>query len=168
MAKLLHLWLLLGIALATSLAACGDSAGVPTTAGASYVTVPIGEAGGSFAGPNGAGVVVPPGALRGATPMSIGLPPVGSNPALPPGLAPVGATYVITPRGTRFGSPVVVAIPFDPAQVPKGARLRLLHTTGEFDAGWSELAGATPNGNVMQAAAETAASFVVVVRLELP
>jgi hypothetical protein len=150
------------------LGACGDSSGTAGTALPQRAAMPVGEAGGSLIGPNGATVVIPPGALRADTALAIGLPRVGSNPALPAGVAPVGATYALSPRGTEFALPVAIAIPFDPAQVPSGARVRLLRTSGEFAAGWREVADAHPSGNVMEAAANTAASFVVVVRLELP
>lgn len=156
------------LALAAQLIGCGDSSGTAPAAMAAHTASKVGHDGGTLTGPNGAGAVIPPGALAADLPLAIGLPPVGTNPALPSSVAAVGATYALTPRGTEFATPVAIAIPFDPAQVPSGASVRLLRTSGEVNEGWSEVDGARPSGNVVKARASSAATFVVVVRIDPP
>lgn len=119
-------------------------------------------------GPNGAELTLPAGALTSAIQVTLALPPVGSRPPLPPGMAPVGATYSLAPVGLTFAIPAQVAIPFDPAQIPSGARPLLLSTGGEFNASWRSVEGARPAGNRMHGMTDGAGTFVVVVRLELP
>ena len=70
----------------------------------------IGTEGGTVAGPGGASVVVPPGALDTAITIRVAKDSTGA-PALPPDLVAAGDTYVVTPHGGVFAQPVVVRIP---------------------------------------------------------
>lgn len=141
-----------------------EAVGTPPAGASAY----IGPAGGSLQGPNRAAVLIPAGALRADTTLSLELPVVGSSPALPERLVAVGATYALTPRDLEFAEPAVVSIPFDPAQVPSGTQPRLLVSSGADNAGWRPLPGAAPRGNFMTAGIEQAAAFVVVVRVDPP
>ena len=149
------------------LVGCGAQ-GEPALTQESPAALSAGPAGSVDRRPNGAEALAPAGALREGTALAIGMPPVGSNPLLPAGVARVGATYALTPRGAQFNVPVEIAIPFDPAQIPSGAQPFLLSTSGELGAHWAEVPGAIPRGNLMHATASAAASFVVVVHVELP
>ena len=126
----------------------------------------VGADGGSVGGPGGSRLQIPAGALTSPVQVRFGLPPVGSNPALPSGVAAVGATYAVIPADLAFASPVIVEIPFDPAQVPCGAHLQLLRTGRVVTDGWRAVPGAELRGNTLRAAAADGGAFVVVVALE--
>lgn len=84
----------------------------------------VGPAGGTVMGPNGVQVVVPPGAL--GAPVVITVTPTAARP-LPPGMQGLGTVYDLGPAGTSFAVPVTVTLPLDPAQVPAGGQVRMLH-----------------------------------------
>lgn len=128
----------------------------------------LGSAGGRVLGPNGSELSVPSGALKQEVQITLALPPVGTRPPLPLGVAPIGATYAVAPVGMTFAAPAQVAIPFDPAQVPRGARPLLLSSGGEFNAPWHAVSDARPAGSRMHGMTDGAGTFVVVVRLEIP
>jgi alpha-tubulin suppressor-like RCC1 family protein len=84
----------------------------------------VGPAGGTVAGPNGTQVVVPAGAL--SAPVLITITTAAVRP-LPPGMQALGTIYDLGPAGTSFAVPVTVTLPLDPALVPAGAQVRMLH-----------------------------------------
>jgi len=109
-----------------ALAACGGGGGdeaAPPSASAM-----IGAAGGTVSGPNGASVVIPPGALAADTTIAIEETSAGSPP-LPGGFSAAGRMFAFTPHGTTFALPVTVTLPFDPASVPAGRTPALYKTT---------------------------------------
>lgn len=118
-------------ALVFALTSCGGSDDVAPPANQ------VGPAGGTVTGPNGTQVVVPAGAL--SAPMVITFTPTTTAPPMPAGLQVLGTIYDIGPSGTTFTAPVTVTLPLDPAQVPAGARLRMLHGTSPN--AWEELPG---------------------------
>lgn len=103
------------------LGACGG--GGNADEGGSTIPPPppagVGPAGGTVTGPNGAKVVVPPGALTTTVDIRIEQTSAGA-PALPAGRAAFGQMFAFTPHGTAFAVPVTVTLPFDPASVPAG------------------------------------------------
>ena len=117
--------------LAIALTSCGGSDDVAPPANQ------VGPAGGTVTGPNGTQVVVPAGAL--SAPVAITFTPTTTAPPMPAGLQVLGTIYDIGPSGTTFTAPVTVTLPLDPAQVPAGARLRMLHGTSPN--AWEELPG---------------------------
>ena len=118
-------------ALVFALTSCGGSDDVAPPANQ------VGPAGGTVTGPNGTQVVVPAGAL--SAPVVITFTPTTTAPPMPAGLQVLGTIYDIGPSGTTFTAPVTVTLPLDPAQVPAGARLRMLHGTSPN--AWEELPG---------------------------
>jgi hypothetical protein len=149
------------------LAGCGD----PAADTASRTLRPprppplIGPAGGLVPGPNGAMLAVPPQALAAATRLELALPPVGSSPALPPGVVTVGAIYSISPPATAFAIPAQVTIPFDRSQVHGAAGTRLLQAV-KPGVEWQDVAGARPRHDTMQGSVLHAAALVVVMPTE--
>jgi len=131
----------LALSAVVCLAACGggEDTAPPAT---------VGVAGGTVAGPNGAQVVIPPGALAAATPIAVAQASAGS-PAVPSGMAAFGATYAFTPHGTTFSTPVTITVPFDAASVPAGASPVLYKTTAA--GAWERVAGATVNAGTVTA-----------------
>jgi hypothetical protein len=113
-----HITLLLICGAAALLPACGGGDDAPPPANQ------IGPAGGTVTGPNGTQVVVPAGAL--SAPVLITITPA-AVPPLPPGIQALGTTYDLGPSGMRFALPVTVTLPLNPAQVPAGAQVRMLH-----------------------------------------
>ena len=97
----------------------------------------IGPAGGTVTGPNGTQVVVPAGAL--SAPVVITITSTTIAPPIPAGQQVLGSIYDFGPTGTTFAMPVTVTLPFDPAQAPAGAKLRMLH--GINATTWVELPG---------------------------
>ena len=121
-----------------ALAACGGGGGdeaAPPSASAM-----IGAAGGTVSGPNGASVVIPPGALAADTTIAIEETSAGSPP-LPGGFSAAGRMFAFTPHGTTFALPVTVTLPFDPASVPAGRTPALYKTTGANQ--WLQVPGAS-------------------------
>lgn len=129
-----------------ALAACGgggDAGGTapdPTV----RVTAVIGPAGGTLTAPNGAGVVVPPGALSADTTIGIEQSAAGA-PAPLSGLVAAGPVVAFTPHGTRFALPVTVTLPFDPASVPAGRAPALLKTNAQAE--WEPVIGTRFDGS---------------------
>ncbi|WP_382163592.1 hypothetical protein [Hydrogenophaga sp. ANAO-22] len=128
----LPLWLIACVLLPALLGACGGSSNPPEApAEPERVTAVIGPAGGTVTGPDGAQVVIPPGALRGNTTIGIARSSAGApvRDAFWPAPA---ATYEFTPHGIAFETPVTIRLP-----VPAG-------TTGptawmaSTDADWQE------------------------------
>ncbi|MBN2123094.1 MAG: hypothetical protein JW821_02270, partial [Deltaproteobacteria bacterium] len=59
----------------------------------------------------GAGIEIPPGALRAATEITLGI--VENPPALPPGMRAAAPAVDLGPDGTTFDVPVLVSLPLD-------------------------------------------------------
>ncbi len=126
--------------LALLLAACGGDDTSP----------PIGAAGGTVVGPNGATLVIPAGALAQATSLQINeVDP--STVTLPVGYEAAGAIFAFTPHGTTFAMPVMVTVPFDPARVPAGLMPQFYKTTDTAQTQWQAVAGGTISGNAINA-----------------
>lgn len=100
------------VSLAASLAACGgDDGGAPPT----EASATIGAAGGTLDGPDGARVVIPPGALAQDTRITIARRDTGAPAAGPDGYTPRGATYEFTPHDIVFAQPVTMRVPVPPS-----------------------------------------------------
>lgn len=126
--------LLAAAALLGVVAACSRPPPLPT----------IGPEGGTATAPDGAKVVVPPGALSSHVPIQIEFAGPGA-PDLPPGLEGAGQVYALLPHGTTFAEPVSVVVPLPasalgPAQTPEGPGPYLMKT--DANGSWYELAGA--------------------------
>lgn len=117
------------------LSACGGGDDAVAPAGR------IGPAGGTVSGPNGAQVVIPPGALAADT--AIAVTAASRSADMPSGNASVGTVYSFTPHGQTFAVPVTITVPVDPAQVPAGATVGLLKTANGAAGPWREVTGAT-------------------------
>ena len=104
-------------ALVLLLAACGgdDDAPAPNPP-PSEASATIGAAGGTLDGPDGARVVIPPGALAQDTLVTIARRDTGAPALGPDGYTRRGATYEFTPHEIEFAQPVTMRIP-----VPAGA-----------------------------------------------
>jgi alpha-tubulin suppressor-like RCC1 family protein len=139
-------------ALAALLAGCGGGDAPPPPAPL------IGPAGGTFAGANGAQVVVPAGALAADTAIAIAQSSSGS-PARPDGFDAFGAMYAFTPHGTTFAVPVTITVPFDAASVPAGRTPALFKTNAA--GAWERVVNASANAGTMSAQV-TSFSFLVV------
>ena len=124
------------------LTACGDSDDDPPLP---QDTV-VGAAGDTVTGPNGAMLVIPPGALASDTSFNIPQSDAGA-PALPGTLSVYGQTCAITPHGTSFAVPATVTVPFDSALVPAGG-VPLLYKTNALNQ-WEPVA--TVDGSTMVA-----------------
>ena len=144
------------LAAALALGACGgsgDSGGPPVDT--------IGAAGGAVDGPAGTRVVVPAGALNADAVISIT--PTAAR-SMPAGWQALGATYELGPAGTRFAAPVTVTLPFNPAQVPAGARIRMLHEQhGAGGSAWEELPGLVVGAASVSAQTTSFSHFVVAI-----
>jgi len=141
------------------LAGCGgggDDAGAPS-AGAN-----VGAAGGTVAGPNGASLVFPPGALTTETPIRIEQTNVGA-PALPAGYGSAGPMFALTPHGTTLSVPVTLTLPFDRSAVPAGATPLLMKTNERNE--WRPVAGATFGADLATAGVNSFSFVQVVVPL---
>ena len=130
--------------LVLTLAACGGGGGGGEDGGDAGGGTPpastgVGAAGGTVSGPNGAKVVIPPGALAVATPIVIEQSSAGAPP-LPAGFTASGPIFAFTPHGTTFVLPATVTLPFDPTQVPAGATPALYKTNARNL--WEPVAGA--------------------------
>jgi hypothetical protein len=107
----------------------------------------IGVAGGTVEGPDGARVVIPPGALTADTPIGIEQTSAGA-PALPDGFLTLSPMFAFTPHGIIFAVRVTVTLPFDPALVPAGESPALyrtdpIHVDPRYDRRWNRIANAT-------------------------
>jgi len=111
-------------------AADGGDQSAAGDAGPGASAAVIGEAGGTVLGPNGAKVVIPPGALASDTLIAIERTSLGAPP-LPAGAVVLGPMFAFTPHGTQFAVPVTLSIPFDPGLLPAGATAALFKTNAE-------------------------------------
>ena len=83
------------------------------------VATAVGPAGGTLSLPDGAKVVVPDGALKVSTTISLREMPQPSNVQFPAGTVRVGKFYAIEPRLTA-SLPITVTLPYDPKLLPAG------------------------------------------------
>jgi uncharacterized delta-60 repeat protein len=120
-----------------ALAACGGGGGGGGggSDGGGETAVPptgavVGAAGGTVHGPNGAAVVIPPGALSTDTMITIEQTSAGSPPS-PAGFSAVGKMFAFTPHGTTFAVPVTISLPFDAAAEPAGSAPELYKTNAQ-------------------------------------
>ena len=126
-----------------TLAACGGGGG---GGGTQQTGTVIGAAGGTVAGPNGAKVVIPAGAL--ATDITINIEQTSAgSPPLPSGFSVSGQMFAFTPHGTSFAVPVTLTLPFDPASVPAGRAPALYKTNAQNQ--WEQVANATFNADTV-------------------
>ncbi len=126
-----------------ALSACGGGGSADENVSATPPPPPqtgIGPAGGTVTGPNGAQVVIPPGALSTTIDIRIEQTSVGS-PALPSGFSAAGQMFAFTPHGTTFALPVTVTLPFDPGSVSSGVAAVLYKTNAQDQ--WEQVANAT-------------------------
>ncbi|MEO5883780.1 MAG: hypothetical protein ABIQ06_15290 [Caldimonas sp.] len=144
---------------AIGLAACGGSDEEETPA--SRAT--IGAAGGTLAGPGGAQIVVPAGALAQPTQITIAQDDAGAPP-LPTGSTAFGPMFALTPHGTGFAAPATISVPFDPALAAADSVPTMMKTNAAQD-GWEVVAGAVVTGSTMQAQIK---SFSWVIILDPP
>ena len=89
----------------------------------------IGAAGGTVNGEDGASVVVPAGALKEQSTVTIAIAKSSAGaPVEPPsqGFLPVSNAFTITPHGHGFAEPVRVTLPFDASLVRDGDQLLIL------------------------------------------
>jgi uncharacterized delta-60 repeat protein len=135
--------------LVLTLAACGGGGGNDGGGGgAPPVAAVIGAAGGTVSGPNGAKVVIPPGALATDTTIAVEQTSAGA-PAFPAGFSAFGQMFAFTPHGITFAVPVTVTLPFDAAAVPAGVAPALYKTNAQNQ--WEEVVGATFGANSVSA-----------------
>ena len=97
-------------------AAAGDQAA--RRADAPVATAVVGPAGGTLSLPDGATVLVPRGAIKLPTTVSLRDVPLPAN-AIPPGTVRVGRVYTIEPRLTA-SEPITITLPYDPKLLPAG------------------------------------------------
>ena len=89
----------------------------------------IDAAGGTVTGEDGASVVVPAGALKAQSTVTIAIAKNSAGaPIEPPsaGFLPVSNVFTITPHGHGFAEPVQVTLPFDASLVRDGDQLLIL------------------------------------------
>lgn len=142
------------LTLSLALSACdGNGTGPP-------VSEMIGAAGGAVAGPTGARVVIPPGALTQATAIAVEQTSAGA-PALPGGVTPFGPMFAFTPHGTTFAVPATITLPFNAASLPAGGTPELYKTNARNQ--WERVAGATFGVNSVSAAVTGFSHATVVV-----
>ena len=104
--------------------------------------------GGTVAGPGGAKVDIPAGALATDVTLQIEQTTAGA-PALPTDLTATGPMFAFTPHGTTFALPVTMTMPFDPAGVPAGATPQFYKTNAQNE--WEQVANATFGANAVVA-----------------
>ncbi|MFO1268088.1 MAG: Calx-beta domain-containing protein, partial [Rubrivivax sp.] len=139
----------LAATLTAMLLACGGATATtppPPAAG----TLDVGPAGGTVAGPDGAQVVVPAGALSTAVTIEVRKAAAGA-PALPSGTTALGPTYEFLPHGLAFALPVTIKVPFDPALLPGAGATPTLYKTDAALAGYQALPAAAVDGAAMTA-----------------
>lgn len=123
----------------------------------SSTTKTIGPEGGTLTHPDGAEIEIPAGALDAPVELAIVKDPADA-PALSPAVLALGSVYAITPHGTAFSQPATVRIPFDAALLATGATADL-HRAAQ-GAKFQPLAGATVNGNRLEADVSSLSYFV--------
>lgn len=146
-----------------ALSACGGS---DDGGNAPPASATIGAAGGTLAGPGGAQIVVPAGALTQPTSIAIAQDGAGA-PALPPGSTVLGAMFALTPHGTAFAAPATLSVPFDPSLAPAGNTPAMLKTNAAQN-GWVVVGAATVAGSTMQAQISGFSWVIIVVPPVLP
>ena len=122
-----------------TLGACGGGGDDHGGAGTPSAGTVVGAAGGTVTGPNGAKVVIPPGALTGNATINIAQ-IQGSSVVLPTGVTAFGPMFAFTPHGTTFAVPVTMTLPFDPASVPAGGTPQFFKTNAQNQ--WELIANA--------------------------
>ena len=135
----------MGLLLGLSACGGGGGAGDDDAAGVQPPPLPppqtgIGAAGGTVQGPNGAKVVIPPGALTTNVEIKVEMVSTGV-PALPAGLTAAGQVFAFTPHGTSFAVPVTMTLPFDATSVPAGFVPGFYKTNAQDQ--WERVGGAT-------------------------
>jgi len=126
----LPLWLVACVLLPWLLSACGGN-GSDAPPAPDRVTAVIGPAGGTVTGPDGAQVVIPPGALRSNT--TIGIARSSAGAPAPDAFWPTpAATYEFTPHGIAFEIPVTLRLPVPPGTTDPTAWM------ASTDADWQE------------------------------
>lgn len=154
-----------------TLAACGGgssgsgSGGGGAGGGQPPVGTVVGAAGGTVLGPNGAKVVIPPGAL--ATDTTINIAQIAASAtALPSGFTVLGQMFAFTPHGTTFAVPVTVTLPFDPALVPAGTTAQFYKTNAQSQ--WEQIANAAFGAGTATAQVTSFSDATVAVTSLLP
>ncbi len=117
----------------------GSDASTSTDASANPMSMEVGPAGGTVAGPNGVSIVIPPGALSAMQTISI-----TPTSMMPPAMFRQGSPiYQFGPDGLTFAMPVTVTIPFTAGfQDP---HLYRSNATGGYD----DINGTVQGGNKM-------------------
>ena len=123
---------------------CGGGDGAAST----EASATIGPAGGTLTGPDGVQVVIPPGALD--RPTEIGISSDGSGASAIGGLRPISKVFAATPHGTQFAVGTRISLPFDPANVPAGARPVVVRSDpgGTWTALASDVSGAMVSADI--------------------
>ena len=149
------------LASAASLAVqVADAGANPSNALSLVVSTPstgIGPQGGTVTGAYGAQVIVPAGALASTVDIAIARDSTNAPDFPPSDTGAAGAAFEITPHGTSFAQPVTVRIPFDAAQVPADAKLKLFKA--EAGGQFAEIA-TTVDGNRLVAEVTSLSWFV--------
>ena len=125
---LLPMLFLFAIAAATSCGGGGNggasSDGGGNSGGGGSTTSGVGPGGGTVAGPYGAQVIVPAGALASTVDIVIARESANAPDFPPNGIAAVGATYEITPHGTPFAHLLPCAFLLTPHKFPPARHQR--------------------------------------------
>jgi hypothetical protein len=103
----------------------------------------------------GSSVVIPAGALSGATDISVEENPSG-YPEIPSSIEAHGSVWAFLPHGLVFASPVTVTVPFT-GSATDGLQLFTASPGGS----WAAVEGATIEGNAMRASVEHFSYYVV-------
>ena len=158
--------LLTGVMLAF-LASCGgggsSDAGAPEQARPGMAR--IGAAGGTVTGEDSASVVVPAGALKEQSTVTIAIAKnsAGAPVALPSeGFQRVSNVFTITPHGHGFAEPVRVTLPFDASLVRDGDQLMILKAQPYGK--WVAHSEVTREGAMATISVQEFSTFVVVIR----
>lgn len=80
----------------------------------------IGSGGGTVSLPDGAKVVIPPGALAAPVTISVSEVPLPPGTALPPGSVLAGKVYSFEPHDLEFALPVMLTLPYNATLLPTG------------------------------------------------
>lgn len=130
-----------------------DDTGVVSDAGPSG----IGPSGGTLQGPGGVEIIVPAGALTDFVEIAVAT-ASATNPSFPPaGVEAAGPLVEVLPHGTSFALPVILRLPYEPALVPAGARVRLYRAQpgGSF----AEIPSSTISGDRLEASVTSFSYF---------
>jgi hypothetical protein len=128
------------LALSLAVACGGDSAKGTQDAGAGErVEMTVGKAGGKLQLANGAGVVVPEGALESDVKVAVEEVSDDKLPGAPGGAMVAGPSVAFTPHGQEFKMPVRITVPYDSE---KSGKPELHRLDDEKDTSWEEVKGA--------------------------